>query len=53
MGEGGVFESSSEYLVQLAFENCLRGFIGIMMGYADMVAMMGRWSDELGGPCAR
>ena len=48
-----MFESSSEYLVQLALENCLRGLIGIMIGYADKVAMMGRWSDELGGPCER
>ena len=50
VGGGELFKSSSEYLIQLAFEYCLRGFIGIMMGYADIVAMMGRWSDEFGGP---
>ena len=48
-----MFESSSEYVVQFALENCCRGLIGMMMGYADIVAMMGRWSDEVGGPCSR
>ena len=48
-----MLESSSWYLSQFALAYCLRGFIGIMIGYADMVAMMGRWSDEVGGPCSR
>ena len=42
VGGGGMSDSSSEYFVQLALENCCRGLVGMMMGYADKVAMIGR-----------
>ena len=45
--------SSSLYLVQSVRWNCRLGLIGIWIGSAEIVAIIGRWSDGVRGPCDR
>ena len=48
-----ICESSCLNASQLALENWRRGLIGILMGFVEMVAMTGRWSDAVMGPGLR
>ncbi len=41
------------YSVQFALWKDLRGRMGICMGFAEMVAIMGMWSDGVMGPGCR